>query len=454
MSFKSAFTKFRHDTSGSIAVPFALGLSVLLGASGYAIDLALHIKGKEAVQDVADAASLAAALQTDADQGELDAIASDVFAAHFGEPGRAFVAGVSRDGDRVTVQARTSVPTTFSRLFGIDTMDVNVASTSIYSERKLDISLVLDTTASMEGQKMADLKVAAGNLLDTIERLDGDSVRVSVTPFAQHVNVGTSRRNSDWLAVPADNVIPAGSFCTMVRPEISRTNCRTVTNIWTRDGVDIPYQQEVCDVTRGEPYEVCGTYPSRTETWQGCVGSRQSPLDVKAAFDGDRIPGLINKPCGSEIQTLTSDMSAVRGAVNGLATNGETYLPSGLLWGWRQLAPSAPLPVSDPAPAGDRILVLMTDGDNTKSKIAGQDGHWGGSKGQANKRTDELCRAVKSDEITVFTIAFQVDDGATRNLLQDCASTSSNYFNAQNAQELIAAFNAIGDSVTGLRITS
>ena len=467
MSFKSALTntvantvantarKFCASETGSIAVPFAIGLSVLLGASGYAIDLALHVKGKEAVQDVADAASLAAALSTDADQGELDAIASDVFAAHFGESGRDFVAGVSRDGDRVTVQAQASVPTTFSRLFGINTMDVNVASTSVYSERKLDISLVLDTTDSMSFDgKIDDLKVAAGNLIDTIERLDGEKVRVSVTPFAQHVNVGTSRRNSEWLSVPADRVRPSEYTCNTTRPVIARTNCRFEPRTTTRDGVRTTFQKKVCDVTRGEPVTNCAWRAPRAETWNGCVGSRQSPLDLKAAYDGARIPGLLNKPCGSEIQTLTSDMNAVRNTVNSLSTRGETYLPSGLLWGWRQLDRSAPLTVAAPASAGDRILVLMTDGENTKSKLPGQDAHRGNSKADADARTAQLCDAVKASEVTIYTIAFQVDDGATRNLLQDCASSSSNFFRARNAQELVAAFDAIGDSLKGLRVAS
>jgi len=445
MSFKTTLAataaRFAKNEAGSFAVPFALGLSVLLAGTGYAIDLSMQVKGKSEVQDVADIASLAAAKQVDANQAELDAIAADVFNAHFGVGGNALVDTVTRDGDAVTVLAQGSVPTTFSRLFGIDEMLVNVASTATYSERKLDIALVLDTTDSMSGQKMADLKVAAGSLIDTIEDLDGDTVRLSVTPFSQHVNIGTGRRNAEWLDVPADREVDRWE-----RVEGSARDCGDRPR-GDRDGVAQGGTYYACDYD----WVVKGT---RTETWKGCVGSRQNPLDVKAAYDGDSIPGLLNKPCGSEIQALTSNMANVRGSVNALTTQGNTYLPSGLLWGWRQLEPSAPLVNTDPAPKEDRILVLMTDGENTKSKRNGEDGHWGNSKGQADKRTRDLCDAVKSGKVTVYTIAFQVTDGSTRNLLQDCASSTANYFNAQNAQDLNAAFDAIGDSVKGLRVTS
>lgn len=444
MSLRKSLTqtaaRFGRDETGSFAVAGTISLAVLLFGIGAAIDVSRTVTSKTRMQGVADVASLAAARSLSTNSAELREIAETVFVQHIGPGADTLVQSVRRDGDAVVVDAEEPVGTTFLRLFGITEMDTAVSSTSVYAERSMDIALVLDTTRSMQGQKLANLKRASRELIDAVEELDGDSVRLAVTPFAQHVNVGTSRRDEIWLDVPEDETRE-----TWERVPGSKRNCRTVSGSGTNDGVPWSGTWEQCDYDwrRG---------PDRTATWRGCVGSRAVPLDTRAAYDGVSIPGLLDKPCGSEVLPLTSDMSAVKRAVRDLNAQGETYMPAGLLWGWRMVDASVPFPNASPAPDGDRVVVLMTDGMNTKSKNG--DGHFGGDATAANAKTASLCEAVKTSGVTVYTIAYEVDDVPTRNLLQGCATSSGQYFDARNADDLTEAFKSIADSVKELRVRS
>lgn len=444
MSLRKSFTQtaahFRKDERGTFAIIGVASLAVLLFGIGTAIDVSRTATAKSRMQGVADVASLAAARSLSTDNRELREIASDVFIQHIGPGGDAFISDVRRDGDAVVVEAEEPVDTTFLRVFGIDEMDTAVTSTSLYAERRMDIALVLDTTFSMDGRKLDTLKDSAQELIDAVEELDSDTVRLAVTPFSQHVNVGMSRRDAVWLDVPADETRP-----TWRRVRGSERNCRTVNGSGTRDGVPWSGSWRQCDYDweRG---------PDRTATWQGCVGSRAVPLDERAAFDGVAIPGLLDKPCGSEVLPLTSNMRDVKRSVRRLNAQGETYMPAGLLWGWRMLDASAPFPNTDPAPEGDQVIVLMTDGQNTKSKNG--DGHFGTDAVAANNKTRSLCNAIKDRNVTVYTIAYEVTDTPTRNLLEGCATSTSTYFDARNAEDLTAAFSAIADSVKELRISS
>ena len=445
-------TRYRDEERGSLVVPFAISLVLLAGGVGVAMDMSRVVGQKEKVQGVADAASLAAARSGEKGNGQLRKIADAVFVEHFGAGGDRMITSVKRDGDAVRVEASDTVPTTLSRLLGFDALDLSVESTSVYAERRMDIALVLDSTDSMSGSNMNALKRSANTFVDLIDEADTDKVRIGIAPYAQHVNVGTANRDAVWLEVPADRVTPSRYQCRMVRDVVSRSNCRTETRTGSRDGQPFTYTVNVCDTTYGDRYERCGWTRERVETWQGCVGSRDVPLDTKPAYDGVKIPGLLNKPCGAEILVPTDNLRRVRSAIDGLNPRGETYMPAGLIWGRRLLEASAPFPNSDPAPDGDRVMILMTDGQNTRSKSG--DAHNGTDSVDADRKTAQLCREAKASGTTIYTIGYGVTDGATRSLLRDCASSTGHYFDARNADQLESAFEDIASSIKELRVSA
>jgi len=437
------------DEQGGFAIMAAVSVAILVAGLAIAVDVSNGWSAKQRLQDTTDAIALLAARGQIETQAELNAAAQEYFKLAYpaSEGGNIRVDNITRDGDLVTVSTSNNIPTYFTGIFGRSGLDIGARSEALYSNRSLDIALVLDTTFSMNGTKLNSLKVAANNLVDTFDEFENDSVRASVVPFAQYVNVGTSRRDANWLDVPADETITGTR-----RDVVSRTNCRTVLNNATRDGVPVGGTRRKCDVVRGPERLV-----TRTATWEGCVGSRFAPNHERAEFGGNRIPGILNSQgsCGEEIRPLTSNTNLVKQTINAMTADGNTYIPAGLAWGWRALDNREPLTEAASLPAGDtdKVMVLMTDGENFRSK----DGilhnlRDGGNN--ADRTTTRLCDRIKDDDIQVFTIAYEVTDAPTRNLLRDCATSSSNFFNATNATELNAAFQAIGNSLVELRITS
>ncbi len=87
----------------------------------------------------------------------------------------------------------------------------------------------------------------------------------------------------------------------------------------------------------------------------------------------------------------------------------------------------------------DRYIVLMTDGEMT-----GNSSDWNSGKDQ-NVR--DACKAAKAAGITVFTVAFMAPDKG-KSLLKYCASSTSNYFEAETMENLIDDFDSIAQTAT------
>ncbi|MDQ7078571.1 MAG: VWA domain-containing protein [Robiginitomaculum sp.] len=155
---------------------------------------------------------------------------------------------------------------------------------------------------------------------------------------------------------------------------------------------------------------------------------------------------------------LTNDKSALNNKVSEMKPVGWTYVPEGLAWGWRVL--SSPVPYDQGASYADqdwkKVLVLMTDGENTVKWS--WDKGWPKAKTNTTKtsgdqKTKTLCRNIKDEGITIYTVAFQVNSSSTRNMLEDCASSTDHYFDAQNNSALEAAFAKIAGDINNLRLS-
>lgn len=167
-----------------------------------------------------------------------------------------------------------------------------------------------------------------------------------------------------------------------------------------------------------------------------------------------KIPGLMNISCTSTLLPLNSNVSVLHAAIDGMVASGYTYIPAGLMWGWRTLSPPAPFSKSikgGPDPV-KQVLVLMTDGANTKSPTYPE--HNGTNTSEANDLTSTICKNMKkpSVDIEIYTIAFQVTDATIKNILQTCASKPNFYYNASDNTQLVAAFDDIARSLTTLRL--
>lgn len=455
-------TLFAADIRGNVAIMFSFAVIGAVGLAGLAIEYSRAQSIQVIVSSAADSAALAA-VKGGLTTSDRRKIAENLFLSNINA-----IDGVSKvvmtpkdikkNGEfaALEVSGYVRMPSSLGGLFGKKYLDIGFNSRATASAGDfLEVALALDTTGSMSGSKMTALKQAAKDLVQTLKQKNktGEKVKIAVVPFAQYVNVGLSNRGKSWIDVPHDTSTTSNK-CWTNRPVTSKTNCRTVPYTYTNDGVTYSSTKTTCDYTYGEPVEVCKDV-TNTSKWNGCVGSRNYPLNTNDISYNTKIPGLMNTWCPREIQPLTAEQGLAISAIETMSASGNTYIPAGLIWAWRALSPIAPFDSSKQGKSNNvkQALILMTDGANTKSPS--YPFHNGSDSAVANQITLEICSNIKSSgvDITIYTIAFGVTDPTIKNILQTCASSpTANYFDATNASQLTAAFKNIGQSLSKLRL--
>lgn len=174
---------------------------------------------------------------------------------------------------------------------------------------------------------------------------------------------------------------------------------------------------------------------------------------------------------------LTDTQSTIINAIDDMEANGATNVHMGLMWGWRMITPQAPLTSGrEPSEQNDgdhrRILIVMTDGKNTYYSGSGHnvtrpnaygfgaEERLGNNINTANEimdamndRTALACENAKNYELMqVYTIAFQVPDDDTKDMLEACATTPQMYYDSGSNSELREAFENIAREISKLRL--
>lgn len=492
-----------RDRSGNFGIMMSLLSIPLLLAVGFSIDYSAALRARTHMQVLADGAALTLASSPEKTDIKLRAMAEDYVMANLNPMfDEISVDRVLLEGNDITVGLTGKLPTSFMGLANIPTVDIG---TSAVAERavngSVEVALVLDNTWSMDQsdpkgvKRIVALRNAATTLVNELFSNSEARVRVAVVPYADYVNVGTSNRGASWLSIPADKVtvtpgsckeIPSETVCTKREPSYV---CGTTVT----DGIVTP---RMCSgaCTKEEvrvyepPKQSCTADKTSTQTWYGCVGSRFKE-SVRLA-DGDlsaTYPGYIatSRQCPSPILPLTSNKNNILTSIAGMTQNvgsykPATYIPAGLIWGLNVLSPNAPFsegegydPDNNRKPR--KVLVLMTDGDNTLRYNAtiGKDSKDGRHVGlervtatgeltangilqlaKTNADTRAICANLKSPDrrIEVFSVALSVENAEARSILQDCASTSEHYYDASDADTLAAAFSGIAARLSQVRL--
>lgn len=441
------------DRRGSTAMIFAISMVGLCGMVGLSLDYSRALKVRSSAQSTLDQAVLAAAI-TKAAGGDTSAALAEFFNRNWSGQHAAdapVLSLVTNTDDTLKASASVNVEAMFGKVVGVSSFPINVVSEARTGMPVTEVALAVDNTGSMSGTKLTALKDSAKLMIDEVYKKPKADQRVNfgIVPFAEYVNVGTQYRGQSWLSVPNDST---SNQCWMETPVTSKTNCRTLTGAGYNDGVAYTYTYEQCDYTYGPPEQKCGVVETK---WYGCVGSRPSPQDQEVVADSARpVPGLMNMSCNSPLQRLTSDRTTLNSKIDEFVAAYETYIPAGLMWGWRVLSPTGPFADGAPVTGANRarkVLVLMTDGENTRSLDAPY--HWGNSKSDADTLPSTLCTKVKSASIEIYTVAFEVTDNQTRNMLRNCATAPNYYFDAKSTSDLRDAFAQIAWQLGVVRLS-
>jgi len=439
------FKKFSSNEDGNVAMMFSIAFAGILGLAGIGMDYTNIVRLKSDLQAQVDAAVLAAATadvtvegNRGLDQNQVNAIrqkaAFSVLEAN-GFDLNDIQPRFEISQGTVLLTAKTIYKPFFGGLIGQDAMKISATAESGLGEMQaVEIVLVLDNTNSMiQDGKLAALKTAATNLVNAVEE-SGSGSEVALVPFARYVKIDESLWDAPWFDRPED----IDTEITWQQATHTGGTCHTVTDTRFRDGFEEEFETQVCEDQTTTYEEMTRVDESRFE---GCVGTRTPPFSESDASYGVKVPGLLNR-------------------IPYLYGTDNTYIPSGLLWGQRVLSPGVPFDNEESENPKRKVMVLMTDGKNTSRlnnstnaqtyRFAPPYLEWLGGDGhspEANEVTARMCENIKNDGVEIVTIAFQVNDVATQNLLKNCASDASSVYTAESNQALIDAFESISNSL-------
>ncbi|MEQ1866651.1 MAG: pilus assembly protein [Alphaproteobacteria bacterium] len=487
------FKRFLNSRGGNVAMIYGLAMMPTIAAVGSAVDLTRAMVVKMRLGEALDAAGLAVGGTIGMSNSEMTAKAQQFFYANYpdSELGTVTSLTVSSSGynnNLVTVAGTARVDTAFMGIFGVNYLDIGVNVQVTRESKGLEIALALDNTGSMASNgKMQALKSAT---LELINILFGDQnaparLKMSLVPFSQTVKVDTAQfMNAGWMDTTGqsssaklnfDNNKYAFSVWTSMRNSSwggcleARPNgleqLDTAPTAGNADSRFVPYFEP--DGPDSSAYSGYTTYLS-----DGGNGNQDTRLKRSAKYVNQTKTNP-NADCNlQKILPLTNNKVQLQSYVNGMVTTGNTHVELGASWGWRTLSPSAPYTEGSQYadPDWTKALVLMTDGLNTtpsnstwhKSSytaynylIRGQLGTTSASQSETNQntRTQAACTNIKNAGIRVYSVLLEEDATAAKNLMRNCATDVSLYFESPSASELESVFQAIAQDLSNLRLS-
>lgn len=447
---------FVHDRSGNVAIVFGFSVLTLFATIGGAIDYARWFSARNKMQSAMDSASLAGGRALQLTTGSDFSVGINAATTYFDKMKPANVTGgtpsfaVTEGGTVLRGTVDFAMPSPFLAVLGFPAIPGRIVSETVIAAggnagTNLEVSLMLDTTGSMDGQKIDDLKDAAKDLVDIVVWSDQSQYtsKVALAPFSQRVNVG------QYLDRVTD-VQTTRSFSGTTLTGITCVTERTGTEEFTDAK---PVGNNTLNAFSGDTGNAAKTNQSNYSSNGTCMTTGHSSVEIPT------------------IKPLSSDKDAIKDHITALPAAGATAGALGTAWAWYLLSPnwtgiwdsaSTPAPYSDLTTLNEKgqpklrkVAVLMTDGAyNT----------FGGTSADetsVSTKAITLCTNMKAAGITVYTVGFQLEGNETAtNTLRQCASrgeaetaeNTSFFFNASSGEELRASFRQIALALSTLRI--
>lgn len=456
-----------RDRRGVAAVFLAVALIPMVGAVGLAIDSSLGYLLKARMSKSLDAAGLAAgrkALDDDAEE-----IARAYFDANFGEDLgdielTDFKFALDDEMRHVTLSAAARMPTYFMRVFGHDEMNVSARTVIERQTTGMELALVLDNTGSMYGANFNAMKAAADELIDIVygAETEVDNVWVSLVPYVATVNIGPSR--TGWLAA-GDQVL-------------------TTPAVFGKKADGDGWGWKGCVMARAKPWDSDDSTPAQHPFSSFLYPKNKSDndwpqIDDRYTSSNEARKGP-NLGCGTPITPLTASRATIQAGLDAMRPwrRGGTTGNLGLVWGWRTISPAwkglwgdPDLPLPYATDFMDKVVVILTDGDNVFNTTGSPSDYTAygrvnapgpvglaqanaaGGKKILDSRMSGVCAAMKAQKIKIYTIVFGgAASESTRKLYQDCATSAAMFYWAKDNSEIGGVFRAIGGQLANLLI--
>lgn len=426
-------SRFWHDRGGNFAMMTGAVVAMLGLAVGFAVNTAQLYNIKSRLGQALDAAVTSTARDlTTGKTDPKDARASvEAFLKANMESEVAAADSVVLDSLVVDQTAKTveaaahiDVGLFFPLFYSGDSARVRNASAALYSDKQIEVAMMLDVTGSMAGQKIKDLKTAANNAIDAFlagQDAASPRVRVAIVPYADAVNTGTL----------ANVVHVEKKFTTGEPPKLT-------------DPADVSTAPDACATERKGSQQFTDAGPE----------TAMVNRDYRLGF----CPSASLKP-------LTATAKTLKDTVGSFKADGFTGGHTGIQWTWYMLSPewSGVLPkASRPAAHNPKKVakyaILMTDGEfNTAFAGVPEDGNPRGQAKLSRGNAETLCGKMRDDGIEIFTIGFMLEEAGAKSTMKKCASPDTgsikHYYQTSSGSELNQAFLDIARNIERLAVT-
>lgn len=410
---KQLRTEFKSDEHGSVMMIFSLVFLVIMLATGAAIDTSRLYHVRASLSSAVDAAALVAGrglLDGRLSEDEIRQRAKDYFNSNLALEGQATslseiadpVITIDRQTGSVSVNAQATVKTTIMRLAGVSQVVVPVRSETKFEQKDIELSLALDLTGSMNSNnRISALKDATTDLVNILLPEDGtpNEVRIAFAPYSSGVNAG------EFAGQVTDNT--RSGPCTF-----EREGTQLVSDLVPTDG---SFLLEPTDTQIGRQ-DAC--------------------------------------PTNTPVVPLTDSRGQLFDAIGTFTGRGYTAGHLGIQWAWFMVSEawSGVFPSESTPGAYDqddlvKSVVVMTDGEFNTVR---------GSNGNVTLSNDlalQMCADMRSRNILVFTVGFELRNTSATNMLRDCAGDKDRFFLAEDGEALRSAFANIADQLNTLRLS-
>jgi Flp pilus assembly protein TadG len=490
--------RLHRESSGNVAMMFALLVIPLTGGIGLAIDMGRIYHVAMHTQGALDSAALAAGRVAQVEKTDMLNKASKSASAFYDQAKPTDVVQTSiafapnAHETEFTVTATSWVKTPFLAvldLFGhtAPQSDAPPGCTSTFACTKvvstataqiclncsdvgggnaddgtnLEISMMLDVTGSMGGDKIVDLQAAAKDLIDIVVWGDQSKYtsRVALAPFAPTVNVGdyftkiTGKSDREDNDGKENRNIHYPAICLNANGSV-KNECSNKEGQKTYNKPKYIAKYAKCVVERSGLLNLLKYTDSAPKndylpTWNDAQQTMETTCEPSAA-----------------IVPLTSDRTKLKNAIDGFKASGTTAGQLGTAFAWYLLSPNWSTvwpaesePTAYGTPKVKKIAVLMTDGEyNT---LLGEQYDDGSAKAtEALNHAKSLCSAMKwkllpSDpNIEIYTVGFKLTTKASKAMLKNCATSDDHYYETSSGDGLKSAFRDIALKISRLRLTN
>ncbi len=440
-----------RDKRGDVAMMFGLMALILFVCVGAAVDMGRWLHARNDTTAALDAAVLAAGRQLQLEPSNYTkalAVAQQYYQQNtqkrlpLESDSISFV--MADNNLSVTAQGTAYIKTPFLSFVKVPQLSLLSATKSEFSKAtlaiggnskvNLEISMMLDVSGSMTGDKLQAMKDAASDLVNIVVWDDQSEYtsKVALAPFSAEVRLPSTWNTTARGATPSPNPSQKSVSYSCGKKTCTQT-----------------YKLTPCVVERKGTYRYTDDAPS-----QGKVMANYST-------SGSCAIGSTN-----EVAALSNNKTSIISKISALSANGGTAGHLGTAWAWYTLSPNwtSVFPAgSAPAAYGtaklQKIAVLMTDGEynteyDTNGIATGSTGAGGAVNSDSNTQARALCDGMKAKGITVYTVGFALGGNQTAiDTLNYCATTPGHFYNAANADGLKQAFRDIALKISSLYLS-